>query len=125
MTNTTTKMALSTTVNKFMKNVKYGLLGGLTGLLVHYPLLLVLAGLAIQISNANDYNTNTDSFMAGILCWPLAVGISFVLGVVGGILGAKRASWLGNLLAVLGGLLGSLLLLIPLTYFVLEEWASY
>ncbi len=125
MTASEKETAVSTPGNSFAKHAKYGLLGGVTGLLAHYPMLLVLFGLAMQISDANDYYTNADDFMAGILCWLPVVGISFVLGMVGGAFGAKRASWLGSLLAVLGGLLGPMLLLIPLTYFVLQGWANY
>ena len=87
-------------------------------------MLFLCAQVAIQISEANDYNYNVDSFMTGHFCMLFVMIVGFRLGKVGGVLGAKRATWLGILLAFLGGLLVPLIFLLPLTCLILLGWAN-
>lgn len=114
----------------------YGALGVAGGLVAHYPALMICSILAAELSHAQGYNTNVDSFVAGILCWPFVTGPSFLLGLLGGLAGIALTGGGGRksepsrggtrlpalAAAVLAGAAGPLLYLLPLTVGILEDW---
>lgn len=133
MTNVTTETAVSSPKpSLLLRLVPYGALGGLVNVITFYPLLLVCFAVAIELSNARDYNSNADAFMGGLFCWPPALITSVGLGMGGALLGFRLSgksvngrSLLAFLLAVMGGLLGPALFLLPATIIILQEWANY
>lgn len=125
--------SIQASLNRYFK---YGLFGGISGLVTFFPAVILFSQIAIQISRANDYNTNVDGFMAAIVCWLPAVVTSFLLGMAAGAValrlspphaaesaaGHSHTSLLGVILALLAGLLGPVLFVLPLTVLVLGEW---
>ncbi len=131
MTKSPTETAVSTPKpSLFMRLVPYGALGGLVNVITFYPLLLVCFAVAIELSNARDYNSNADAFMGGLFCWPPALITSVGLGMGGALLGFRLSgkavsgrSLPALILAVIGGLLGPVLFLLPATMAILQDWA--
>ena len=131
MKNVTPETAVSPRkTSLFLRLVPYGALGGLVNVITFYPLLLVCFSVAIELSKARDYNINADTFMGSLFCWPPALITSVGLGMAGALLGFRLSgkavsgrSLLAFLLAVMGGLLGPALFLLPATIAILQDWA--
>ncbi len=98
----------------------HAVLGMLSGLFSFYPITIMFLGISIFISDIFNGNTNTDEFMGAILYLLPALVISLIFGLIGGHLGYKNnEKYMGS---ILGGLLGPIITLFPLSISILLGW---
>lgn len=120
----------------FKGEAQFGWTGMAAALLLYYPMFAVCVAIALAISRANDSYTNVDAFMAVMLMWPLVTGPGFAFGLAGGRLALsvnqrkdiryRSGKHLAAMAAaMLGGALSVLLVVIPLTVAIIEEWQRY
>jgi len=103
-------------------------IGLFTGIISFMPIAFLYIYLTLFISDIlsgffhSNRNTNTDDFMVSFLCFIPAIILSLIGGIIGGDMGSKKNyRYLG---AIIGGLCGPLITILPLALSISLDWAG-